>query len=84
MIDLSHLALDGPWVTSQAAGNMASGNEQAQTAPGSVPVDPMPDRDHQGDPVVGTSGRRPVGTPPGRTGGVFIPPPIIWKAMGNG
>ena len=39
--------------TSQAAGNMQSSPRLAMTARGSEPVDPLPDRDHQGDPTVG-------------------------------
>lgn len=52
MRDLSSLAANGPWVTSQAGGNMTSSNEQAMTGKGTKPVDPLPDRDHQGDPHV--------------------------------
>ena len=39
MQDLSKLAADSMWVTSQAGGNMLAGNEKAMTAPGSQPVD---------------------------------------------
>jgi hypothetical protein len=50
--DLSNLAKDSMWVTSQAGGNMTSSNEKAMTAPGSPPVDPLPDRAKQDDPTV--------------------------------
>lgn len=79
MQDLSHMARNGPWVTSQAGGNMISSNEQALTAPGSPAADPLPDRDHQGDPSVTASGTRPVGTPPARvTTGHYIPATATW------
>jgi hypothetical protein len=54
--DLSPLAEDSMWPTSQAAGNMSSSNAAAMTAPGSMPVDPLPDRMHQSDPQVTPSG----------------------------
>lgn len=50
MRDLSDLAVNSITATSQAAGNMTSSNATAMTAPGTEPVDPLPDRDHQGDP----------------------------------
>jgi hypothetical protein len=56
MQDLSQLAQDSMWPTSQAAGNMTSSNDQAMTAPGSLPVTPLPDRQHQDDPNVSMSG----------------------------
>lgn len=56
MESLSHLLPGGPISalvpTSQAGGNMQSSSEQAATAPGSEPVDPLPDRASQGDPHV--------------------------------
>jgi hypothetical protein len=54
--DLSELAADSMWLTSQSAGNMTSSSKQAMTAPGSTPVDPLPDRVHQSDPQVVPSG----------------------------
>ena len=78
--DLSHLAADGPWVTSQAGGNMTSSNAAAMTAPGSPPADPLPDRTHQGDPAVSSSDTVPVGTPPAKiTTGGYVPSPAVWK-----
>ena len=44
--------------TSQAGGNMMSSNKQAMTAPGSEPVDPLPDRSEQGNPKVDVSGSK--------------------------
>lgn len=78
MQDLSALAKDSMWVTSEAAGNMTSSNEKAMTAPGSRPVDPLPDRDDQGDPTVDLGSPKPptVGT----TGGGYTPSPVAWKA----
>ena len=63
MQDLSNLAANSLTVTSQAGGNMMSSNAQAMTAPGSRPVDPLPDRDRQDDPNLDMGPPRPVGTP---------------------
>lgn len=60
MRDLSNLARNSITVTSQAGGNMTSSNEEAMTAPGSEPVDPLPDREHQSDPALDMGPRRPV------------------------
>lgn len=78
--DLSHLAANGPWATSQAGGNMVSSNEQAMTGPGSPPVDPLPDRDHQGDPHVSFTEDVALGTPPPRAAKPFAASPVAWKA----
>lgn len=71
MQDLSHLAENSMWPTSQAGGNMTSSNEQAMTAPGSQPVDKLVDRAVQSDPNVETSKEIPVGSDgkpqPGKT-----------------
>jgi hypothetical protein len=61
MRDLSALAKDTMWLTSQAGGNMQSSNRLAMTAPGSQPVDPVPDRTQQGDPHVELGPARPPG-----------------------
>lgn len=45
MQDLSNLAKNSMWVTSQAGGNMLASNAEAMTAPGSQPVDNL--NDHQ-------------------------------------
>lgn len=50
--DLSHLAKNSMWPSSQAGGNMVSDNDEAMTAPGSQPVDKLTDRDVQSDPTV--------------------------------
>lgn len=78
MQDLSSLATDSMWVTSQAGGNMTSSNEKAMTGPGSEPVDPLPDRDRQGDPAldIGTSKPPSVNT----AGGGYTPSSVTWKA----
>ncbi len=70
------MAKNGPWVTSQAGGNMSSSNEQAMTAPGTPPVDPLQDREHQGDPTV-----TPIDNPRTvmTTGTAFAPSPVAWK-----
>ena len=52
MQDLSHLAKDSIWPTSQAAGNMMSDRAAAMSAPGSQPVDPLPPAKDQGEPAV--------------------------------
>ncbi len=84
MQDLSALARNGPWVTSQAGGNMISSNEQAMTGPGSEPVDPLPDRDRQGDPHVTYTGDVPVGTAPARRPAPFNPAAVTWKETPDG
>jgi hypothetical protein len=56
MEDLSELAKNSMWPTSQAAGNMVSDAKEAMTAPGSPPVDPLPPTADQGDPHVSVSG----------------------------
>lgn len=58
------LARSSLWPTSQAGGNMTSSSQDAMTAPGSEPVDPLPDRAEQGDPAV----RLPPPVPPGTSG----------------
>ncbi len=84
MQDLSGQARFGPWVTSQAGGNMASSNERAMTAPGGDPVDPMPQPDNQGDPEVQVSDTRAVGTPASRFLAEYRAAPAIWRMTVNG
>lgn len=55
MQDLSSLAKDSMWVTSQEAGNMMSGRPGAMSAPGSQPVTPLPPAKDQGVPSVENS-----------------------------
>lgn len=62
MEDLSNLAIDSMWVTSQAGGNMVASNDGAFSAPGSQPVDKLKDRDVQSDPHVEMPARKPPGT----------------------
>jgi hypothetical protein len=50
--DLSHLAADSMWPTSQEGGNMMSGRPGAMSAPGSQPVTPLPPAKDQGTPHV--------------------------------
>jgi hypothetical protein len=79
MQDLSHLAAGSITATSQAGGNMVSSNEQAMTAPGSRPVDPLPDRDKQGDPRLDVPAATPVGTAAARRPVSYSPSPVSWK-----
>jgi hypothetical protein len=76
MQDLSAMAKSGPWVTSQAGGNMMSSNEQAMTGPGSPPADPLPDRNHQGDPAVTLTGKPRAVL---EHGSAYSPSPVAWK-----
>ena len=83
MKDLSSLAADALTVSSMAAGNMVSSNEHAMTAPGSRPVDPLPDRTDQGDPALDIPGPRPVGdTGRPEPGHSYSPAPLTWKGLG--
>jgi hypothetical protein len=61
MQDLSGLAIDSMWVTSQAAGNRQSKPDNAMTAPGSSPVDRELPEAQMADPQVDVG-------PPVRTG----------------
>ena len=83
MQDLSSLAKNGPWATSQAGGNMMSSTEQAMTAPGSPPADPLPDREHQGDPTV-TAADSPRSVMVHATGSTYAPTSVAWKDTPNG
>ena len=81
MQDLSHLAANSVTATSQAAGNMVSSNDQAMTAPGSRPVDPLPDRTKQGEPDLDIGPAQPVGTARGRGPVPYNPTPATWKTV---
>lgn len=72
------------WVTSQAGGNMTSSTEKAMTAPGSVPVDPLPDRAKQGDPTVTLPEATKPGEPDGRVHDGYQPSPVSWKKVTDG
>ena len=81
--DLSNLAADSIWVTSQEAGNMVSGRPGAMSAPGSQPVTPLPPAKDQGTPHVdvgpqskpGNDGKPKARTTAGKPG---LPEPA-WK-----
>jgi hypothetical protein len=79
MQDLSHLAAGSITATSQAGGNMMSSNDLAMTAPGSQPVDPLPDRAKQGTPELDVPAATPVGTAPERKPTSYSPSPVSWK-----
>ena len=81
MQDLSNLAAGSLAPTSQAGGNMMSSNAQAMTAPGSEPVDPLPDRDHQGEPTLDVGSKQPVGTAQDRRPTGYAPSPAAWKTV---
>jgi hypothetical protein len=66
MQDLSHLADNSMWPTSQEAGNMMSGRPAAMSAPGSDPVTPLPPAKDQGTPHVEYSAGPDL--PPGTSG----------------
>ena len=85
MQDLSRLADGALTVSSMAAGNMVSSNEQAMTAPGSRPVDPLPDRANQGNPALDIGAEMPVGRPARHPQpGSYSPSSVTWKEPGNG
>lgn len=85
MRDLSSLARDSMWPTSQEGGNMVHDNSPAMTAPGSEPVTPVPKAEAQPDPTVPVPAARPVGdTGRGQPGKGYTPSAMAWKAAGNG
>lgn len=77
MEDLSDLAKNSMWVTSEEAGNMMSGRHAAMSAPGSDPVTPLPPAKDQGEPKVTFTNSNQIepGTPPGRLRGGRPEPP---------
>lgn len=81
MQDLSGLAKESIWVTSQAGGNMVSSNRLAQTAPGSQPVDRLDDRAVQSDPTIPLGDQMETGTsgkPQASRQGPYTPTPARW------
>ena len=84
MRDLSALARDSMWVTSQEGGNLVHDNSPAMTAPGTTPATPQPPAENQANPKVGTSADLPVGTPPRRVDASFSPSPATWKTVPDG
>jgi hypothetical protein len=81
MQDLSNLPLakTSLWVSSMSGGNTTSSNANAMSAPGSVPVDPMPNAKDAADPTVGPMQDVPLGSPPRRIDDSFSPSPVSWK-----
>lgn len=83
MRDLSRLAKDSMWPSSMAGGNMQSSNRNAYTAPGSAPVDPIPDRTEQGDPNIDLGSPMKTGTsgkPQASGQASYTPNPVRWGA----
>lgn len=68
MQDLSDLAKNSMWPTSQAGGNMLASSEEAMTAPGSAPVDNLDDHlsEVHENPAVENSNASPI--PPATDG----------------
>jgi hypothetical protein len=60
--DLSKLAKNSIWPTSQAGGNRMSTNDEALTALGTEPVDPALQKSQQANPHVGVTATLPIGT----------------------
>lgn len=58
---------------------MMSSNDVAMTAPGSEPVDPLPDRAKQGTPALDIPAATPVGTAAARKPRGYTPSPVSWK-----
>jgi hypothetical protein len=81
MQDLSGLPLakTALWVSSMSGGNTTSSNANAMSAPGSVPVDPMPNAEHTADPAVGPMEDVPVGKLAETISETFTPSPVSWK-----
>lgn len=81
MQDLSGLPLakTALWVSSMSGGNTTSSNANAMSAPGSVPVDPMPTAKEAADPAVGPMEDVAVGSPPRRIDTSYSPSPVSWK-----
>lgn len=81
MQDLSHLAADSPWITSQEGGNIVHDNSGAGAGPGTVPVTPMPAVENQADPhVTAIDKPRSVLT----AGSAYVPSPAVWKETADG
>ena len=81
MQDLSSLPLakTSLWVSSMSGGNTTSSNENAMSAPGSMPVDPMPNAKDAADPAVGPMQDIPLNYPPRPIHDGFTPSPVAWK-----
>ena len=81
MQDLSSLPLakTALWVSSMSGGNTTSSNANAMSAPGSVPVDPMPNARDTADPAVGPMEDIPLNFPPRPISDSFTPSAVSWK-----
>jgi len=79
--DLSNLPLakTALWVSSMSGGNTTSSNANAMSAPGSVPVDPMPNAKDVADPAVGPMQDIPVGKLAETISESYSPSPVSWK-----
>ena len=86
MRDLSALAKDSMWVTSQEGGNLVHDNSGAGTALGGRPVTPMPPAEDQPDPHVDMTAAGAVGVPARhpKPSASFTPAPVAWKGLDNG
>jgi len=86
MRDLSNLAANSMWVTSQEGGNLVHDNSPAMTAPGSQPATPLPAVEKYADPKVDLGTQIPVGTAPDRhaSGNSFSPTSDTWKVVTDG
>jgi hypothetical protein len=84
--DLSTLAVDSMWVTSQEGGNLIHDNSGAMTAPGTRPATPMPPEVEQSDPNVALGPQIAVGAPARhpQPSTSFSPTSVTWKDLDNG
>jgi hypothetical protein len=81
MQDLSHLAAGSLAVSAMSGGNTVSTNAAALTAPGSPPVDVMPESAAHADPgLTFTAKHRTVLT----AGAGYAPSPAVWKETSDG
>lgn len=84
MRDLSDLAKDAMWVTSQEGGGLVHDNTPAFSAPGTEPATPMPDKAEMANPTVTPAGERlPTGTPPRRIE-AYTPSAAKWGPVDDG
>lgn len=81
MQDLSHLSDGSLAVSSMSGGNTVSSNDAAMTAPGSEPVDPMPNQDSRADPSL-TWTHTPVSVL--GHGAEYAPWPAVWRETPDG
>lgn len=81
MEDLSRLSEGSLAVSSMSGGNTVSTNEAALTAPGSPPVDAMPNQSSQADPTLTLTAKH-VSVYEHGTG--YAPSAPAWKDTPNG